>query len=267
MTQPPKLIGAVERALDILDLFDERTPELGVTEIAAATGLYKSTAAGLIYTLAAKGYLTQDPASRRYRLGLKLIERAAVVLNSINLRQVALPYLHQLRDTFDETVNLAVLDAGHMVYVERLLCSKGLGMRSEVGKHEPAHSTALGKAMLAHLPAQEVENYSARFGLRAMTARTITDLGLLRAQLEQIRQQGYAVDDEENEEGVRCVAAPVFDHNGKPVASISISAPSARLPIEEVPRIGAKVREVALAISANLGYPVKSAEPARGWQK
>lgn len=264
MAHSPKLIGAVERALDILDLFNERTPELGITEIAAATGLHKSTAAGLIYTLTAKGYLRQDAASRRYRLGLKLIERAEATLSSLSLRQVAMPFLHQLRDAFDETVNLAVLDNGRMVYVERLLCSKVLGARSKIGKHEPVHSTALGKAMLAYLPISEVRAYSEQHGLRSITTRTITDLNLLLTHLEQVRRQGYAVDDEENEEGVRCVAAAIFDHTSRPVASVSVSAPTIRLPLENVPWIGAKVREIALAISGNLGYVERAEEVSQG---
>jgi len=105
MPQSTKLIGAVERALTILEVFDDRSPELGTTEIANATGLRKSTAAGLIYTLAAKGYLSQNPTTRKYRLGLRVLELATRVIGAMDLRQVALPYLQQLRDQFDETVN------------------------------------------------------------------------------------------------------------------------------------------------------------------
>ncbi len=248
------LIGAVDRALDILNLFDSRTPELGTTEIAEAAGLHKSTAAGLIYTLATKGYLTQNPHNRKYRLGLKLVERAAIVLGSMDLRHTALPYLQQLRDAFNESVNLAILDGGHMVYVERVLGTRALGMRSEVGKREPAHSTALGKAILSCWEPDEVAAYIARYGLRRMTARTVVDPATFLSQIAEARRLGYALDDEENEEGGRCVAAPVFDHTGRPVAAISISAPTARLALEDVPKVGAQVRAAALAISASLGY-------------
>ncbi len=254
MPQPAKLIGAVERALDILELFDERTPELGTTEIADVTGLHKSTAAGLIYTLAARGYLAQNPVNRKYRLGLKVISRAKVVLGSMDLRQTALPYLHQLRDQFDETVNLAILDAGDMVYVERLLCGHALGMRSEVGKRERAHSTALGKAILAHSASADVQAYVASYGLAPTTERTVTDPATLAQHLAAARGQGYAVDDQENQVGGRCVAAPIFDYTGRPIAAISISAPAARLALDAVPRIGAQVCAAARAISASLGY-------------
>lgn len=248
------VIGAVERALDILNLFDSRTPELGITEIAEAAGLHKSTAAGLIRTLAAKGYLTQNPANRKYRLGLKIVERAAIVLGSMDLRRIALPYLQELRDTFDESVNLAILDGGYMVYVERVLGTRALGMRSEVGKREPAHSTALGKAIFSCWQPAEVTAHIERYGLRRLTARTVTDPAVFLRQVEEARRRGYALDDEENEEGGRCVAAPIFDHTGKPIAAISVSAPTARLPLAEVPRIGARVCEAARAISASLGY-------------
>lgn len=254
MPQPAKLIGAVERALDILELFNERTPELGTTEIADATGLHKSTAAGLIYTLAAKGYLAQNPLNRKYRLGLKVITRAKVVLGSMDLRQTALPYLHQLRDQFEETVNLAILDAGDMVYVERLLCGQALGMRSEVGRRERAHSTALGKAILAYSEPADVQAYVARYGLCSTTARTVSDEDALQQHLTAARRRGYAIDDEENQLGGRCVAAPIFDYTGRPIAAISISAPAARLTLDDVPAIGAQVCEAARAISVSLGF-------------
>ncbi len=257
MSQPPKLIGAVERALDILNLFSVCAPELGTTEIAEATGLHKSTAAGLIHTLAVKGYLTQNPLTRKYRLGLKLVERAAIVLGSLDLRQVALPFLRQLRDAFDETVNLAILDDGQIVYVECLLGTKGLGMHSKVGQRGLSHSTALGKAIFSHLPPAEVRAYLERDGLRQVTDRTITDPAIFHRQLEEARRLGYALDDEENEEGGCCVAAAIFDHTGKPVAAISVSMPAMRLPLSEVPRVGAHVRDAALAISASLGHAPK----------
>lgn len=254
MTQPPKLIGAVERALTILELFSVDAPELGITEIAAATGLHKSTAAGLVHTLAARGYLVQNSANRKYRLGLKLIERAAIVLDGLDLRQAALPVLRELRDAFDETVNLAVLDDGQIVYVECLLGSKGLGMQSKVGQRGLFHSTALGKAIFAHCPAAEVETYIARCGLRRMTGRTVTEPAAFHRQLAEVKRLGYALDDEENEEGGRCVAAPIFDHTGRPVAAVSVSMPALRLPYEAVPQVGARVGAAAHAISASLGY-------------
>jgi DNA-binding IclR family transcriptional regulator len=248
------MIGSVQRALDILELFDAQTSELGTTEIAAATGLHKSTVAGLIYTLEAKGYLNQNPATRKYRLGLKLVERASIMLGHVEIRQVALPHIQALRDEFDETVNLAILDGADVVYVERLLSKRGLGMRSEVGKRMLAHSTALGKAILSCWPVDQVKNFIKQYGLPAVTPNTITDPERLLCELDRTREQGYAMDDEENEPGGRCVAAPIFDHMGQVVAAVSLSAPSPRMPSSQVSSVGLRVKEIAKAISCSLGY-------------
>jgi DNA-binding IclR family transcriptional regulator len=258
MTHTSKKIGSVERAFDILNLFGSQCPELSMTEIARALGLHKSTTASLIYTLEANGFLSQNPDTRKYRLGLKLVERAFAMLDQIEIRQVAYPFLRDLRDQWNETVNLAIMDGPDVVYVERLLGTKALGMRSEVGRRAPAHATALGKAILACLPAAGVQTFVAQYGLAALTPRTITQPAEFLAEIEKTREQGYAVDDEENEIGGRCVAVPVFDHTGQPVAAVSVSAPTARLPVSEFPQAGAMVRETARSISRGLGYIPRS---------
>ena len=254
MSKPSKLIGSVERAVDILNLFNVRSPELGMTEIAKSLGLHKSTVASLVYTLAAKDYLYQNQATRKYRLGFKLVERASIVLGHVEVRHAALPHLQQLRDEFDETVNLAILDEAYVVYVERLVGTKALGVRTEIGKREPAHSTALGKAILSHLPAAELEVFVKQHGLRKVTERTITTRPRLMRELGKTRERGFAIDEEESELGERCVGAPIFDHMGRVVAAVSISAPLPRIPLTEIPRFGAQVRQTAEAISRNLGY-------------
>jgi DNA-binding IclR family transcriptional regulator len=131
-------------------------------------------------------------------------------------------------------------------------------MRSEVGRRAPAHSTALGKAIFACWPIAEVKAHVALQGLPEVTPHTITDPEKFFAELDRVREQGYAVDDEENEIGGRCIAVPVFDHMGKAIAAVSISAPTARLPLSDVPQAGAMVRETAKAISRGLGYLPRS---------
>jgi IclR family KDG regulon transcriptional repressor len=258
MTHTSKKIGSVQRAVDILNLFGSQCRELGTTEIARTLGLHKSTTASLVYTLEANGFLSQNPDTRKYRLGLKLVERAFAMLDQIEIRQVAYPFLRDLRDEWNETVNLAIMDGPDVVYVERLLGTKALGMRSEVGRRAPAHATALGKALLACLPPAGVQAFVDQYGLPAMTPRTITDQDEFLAEMEKARELGYAVDDEENEIGGRCVAVPVFDHTGHPVAAVSVSAPTARLPVSEFPQAGAMVRETARCISRGLGYIPRS---------
>ena len=249
-----RTIGSVQRAVDILNLFDDQAGQLGITEIAAALDLHKSTAAGLVYTLEHNGYLEQDPATRKYRLGLKLVERASTALDQIDVRELALPHLRELRDWCDESVNLALWDGGHIVYIEQLPSTHPLGMRSKAGTRASVHSTALGKAILSGMPTAKVQQLVAQYGLPVITSQTITDPQQFLLEVDRTRKRGFALDDEENEMGVRCVAAPLRDHAGGVVAAVSVSAPIQRIPMSEVPRYGRKVSETARAISCKLGH-------------
>lgn len=255
MSKKRKIIGSVHKALEILELFDRHTPELGTTEIARALSLPKSTAAGLIATLERSSYLEQNPETRKYHLGYKLAERAGVFLDQYDLRQVALPLIEQLSQDCNESVNLAIRDGGYMVYIERVHGPKMLGMRSEIGKRERIHSTALGKAVLASLSDQDVAEFAARYDFIPLTPRTITSSAAFVAELHRTRQRGYAVDDEENELGGRCVAAPIFDYQGRPFAALSLSVPLQRLPVSQFPVLGKQVQHAAEEISRKLGAP------------
>lgn len=248
-----KLIGSVQKALNILDLFDAHKPELGTTEISQALAMPKSTAAGLVYTLEANGFLEQNQTNRKYRLGLKLVELTSKLLSQLDLRQVAFPHLETLRDLFNESVNMAILDGTEVVYIERLFGTSMLSMRSEIGKREPIHSTALGKAILSVSSRQVVDRYINQFGLPPITPNTITNTNKFLSELQVTRERGFALDNEENELGGRCVAAPIVDYSGRPVAAISISAPIQRLPEDQIPAFGSKVKQTAQAISRQLG--------------
>ena len=258
MAHASKLIGSVQRALDILNLFTNEAEELGTTEIARSLNMHKSTTASLIYTLEANGYLTQNLKSRKYRLGFKLAELTSVMLNHIKVRQVAYPFLQELHQEFNETINLGVLDGASVVYIERLQSTRPFGMRSEIGRRTLAHSTALGKAMLACLSPTELTAFINLHGLPTMTKNTITDPHCLLEELEKTRQLGYAVDNEENEIGGRCTAGPIFDQTGRVVAAVSISLPTARLPVTDFPLYGSRIQKIARAISASLGYQYRS---------
>jgi IclR family KDG regulon transcriptional repressor len=253
-TAPRRTIGSLQRAINILNLFNEQSVELGITEISEALNLHKSTVAGLVYTLEHNGYLEQDPTSRKYRLGLKLVERAFTALDQFDVRELALPHLEELRDWCDESVNLAIRDGRYVVYIERLLSTQPLGMRAKVGKRALVHSTALGKAILSGMSSAEVQQLVAQCGLPAITTNTITDPERFLEEINRTRERGFALDDEENEIGVRCVAAPIFDHTSQAVAAVSVSAPIQRIPMPEVPRYGARIKETAKAISGKLGY-------------
>jgi IclR family transcriptional regulator, KDG regulon repressor len=248
-----KLIGSVQRAMGILDLFDRQTQELGVSDIARALNLPKSTAAGLIFTLEQNDYLDKNTATRKYRLGFKLAERAGVFLDQFDLRRVALPILEGLRDSSNESVNLAIRDGKYVTYIERMLGNNMLGMRSEIGKRELIHSTALGKAMLAHLSSTELKQFIDDYEFIPVTPQTITDAGTFIAELEQTLLRGFAVDNQENELGGRCVAAAIYDYHGEPLAAISMSVPIQRFPENKIPEYGSRIKQAARQISLQLG--------------
>ena len=250
----PRIISSLQRALDILALFGPQSPELGITDIARALSLHKSTVAGLVYTLQRNGYIAQNPENRRYHLGLQIVERAGVLLDQIEIRKIAMPELEHLRDWSSESVNLAILEENQIIYIERLLTDKSLGFRNHIGKRAWPHSTALGKAILAHLPPQQTLAVLQSYPLAAMTPNTITDIDQLLSQFEAFRQQGYAVEREENEIGGLCISAPIHNYSAQPVAAVSVSFPLSRLDEAMVSTYGGKVKAVARRISQKLGY-------------
>ncbi len=256
----PRIISSLQRALDILSLFGPQTPELGITDIAKALNLHKSTVSGLVYTLERNGYISQNPDNRRYHLGLQLVERAGVLLDQIEIRKIAMPELEVLRDWSSESVNLAILEENQIIYIERLLTDKSLGFRNHIGKRAWPHSTALGKAILSHLPQQQTLAILQSYPLESMTPNTITDIDHLLQQFALFRRQGYAIEREENEIGGLCISAPIHSYGARPIAAVSISFPLSRLDEAIIADCGAKVREVARRISVKLGYTLEPRE-------
>lgn len=253
-----KVIASVQRALDIINLFEGSRAELGNAEIAKLLDMDTGTVAGLVSTLRVNNYLEQNPANRKYRLGLKLAERAAVLLGQLDLRKIAAPHLDDLRAWCDESVNLALRDGLEVVYIERLYGGHSLGIRSELGKRGFVHSTALGKAVMAFSSPLEIQDFIKQCLFEQVTRRTISEPEQFLQELERIKKMGYAIDEEENEIGGRCVAAPIFNRDGNPIAAVSISVPIQRLPREQIPAFGAKIKEAGMAISCRMGYQPQS---------
>ncbi|HEY8498264.1 MAG TPA: IclR family transcriptional regulator [Limnochordales bacterium] len=258
----PQTVQAVERAVRLLDVLARA--DAGVSELARATGLHKATVHRLLTTLRRAGLVELGPDGMRYRLGLRLLELGGRVLARLDLRDVARPYLLELRDATRLTVHMAVLDGTEVVYIEKLDSPANLRMASFVGTRSPAYSTSLGKAILAALPEAELEAVLARTRFEQRTARTLASAQALRADLEATRARGYAVDDVENEEGIRCVGAPVYGHSGKVVASISVSGPIFSFTPDRVDEMGRHVVRAARAISRALGYAGPGLQPAAG---
>ncbi|MGD9697369.1 MAG: IclR family transcriptional regulator [Thermoleophilia bacterium] len=250
---PRYRIQAIERAVGILNAFSAEEPELGVTELAERLGLHKSTVHRFMVNLDAAGLVERNPRTGRYRLGLRIFELGGLVMQQMNLWDEALPFLEGLvRDT-GETGHLAVLDGGEAIYIERVEARRALRVPSAIGRGYPAHATNLGKVLLADLPRHRLEEIVAERGLAAFTPNTITDIERLDADLEEIRGRGYAVDNEEYDEGLRCIGAPVRDHSGRVVAALGIGGPVTRITPGRVSELGELVMAAAGGLSRRLG--------------
>jgi IclR family acetate operon transcriptional repressor len=248
-------VQSLERAFDLLEALGDGG-ELGVTELANRTGLVPSTAHRLLHTLAKRGYVSQSTESGRYLLGYKVVEVASGLEHRLErLRVVARPHLEGIQRATGETVNLVVLDADRVVYVDQVEGSRQVRMFTTVGTSVPAHTTGSGKAMLANGPSEAVEALYAGRELQRLTEHTLTSLEALEADFAHIRRRGYALDEEEHEEGVGCVAVAVFDHSGRASAAISVSGPSARILGANAARLGALLVEHAARVSEALGRP------------
>jgi len=254
-----RFIQSIERAADILELFLLVSPELSIKEISEHTGLSKSTVHGIIKTLEYKGYLQQNPDDLKYKLGMKLFQLGNAVGNRLDIGKIARPLIQDLVAELKETVHLVILDRDEVIYVEKVEGPHSLSIYSQIGKRAPIHCTGVGKAILAFQPDGEIDRLLRQAVLTPFTDKTITDKQQLKEHLKLVKQQGYAIDDEEIELGLKCIAAPIFNHQGKAVASISCAAPVTRFGEERIPRVIAGVRNTADTISRRLGYQASSA--------
>jgi DNA-binding IclR family transcriptional regulator len=246
-------IQSVDRAVALLKAFTVDEPEIGVTELARRLRLHKSTVSRLLAALQRGGLVQQDGQSGKYRLGFHLVELAGRVLTQIDLRQIAQPHIQELALASQETVNLGVLYGDEVVNIDQIISPRPIKHMGWIGRRNPLHCTAGGRAVLAHLPPTEIDRLVAQ-PLARMTWRTCVDPVELRQELERIRARGYSISEEEFEEGLSAVAAPIRDFSGRVVAVVSISGPAFRLSAAKVIAYGGIVREGATKISRELGY-------------
>jgi len=228
--------------------------EIGVSELARLSGLNVSTTYRIASTFVKRGYLSRRQPRGKYSIGLKLVEFGSAVKRTIKVRDMALPVLERLNEIAGESVNLAVLDSNEAVYIEHIESHYDLRMFTEVGNRVPLYCTGVGKVLLAYRGEEEVEQYLNGHNLTSYTKNTITDIAKLRSELAAVRREGIAVDDEEKELGVKCVATPVKDRNGNVVAALSVSGPSARLTSGKVRKLKSLVKDFGLEISRKMGY-------------
>lgn len=255
MSKERYVIEALARGMEALALFTRETPQLGLGDVTASLGCTKSMAYRILSTLEATGYLAYDQATRRYRPTVKVLELGFTAIHALGLRETARPLLEALVDAVGETVSLAVLSQGRVLYLERIHNRAIVGIMLGVGSQVPAHATALGKVLLAGLTRTECEQQLALQPLQALTPNTLIDREALLAELEKVRCQGYAVDDEELAPGLRAVAAPLYDEHGRVVAAINITGATTTITHE---RIESELTPALLAtahtISRALGF-------------
>ncbi|MEO6820960.1 MAG: IclR family transcriptional regulator [Candidatus Nanopelagicales bacterium] len=244
-------VQSVDRAITVLEILARRG-EAGVTDIAAELGVHKSTAFRLVSVLDSRGLVEQHSQRGKYRLGLGLVRLAGATTARLDLIQQGRPVCEALAASTGETINIAILSGHDALYLDQVAGTSVLQLHNWVGQRIPLHCTSNGKALIAFLPEHRQRELLVE-PLARFTAKTIIDVGVLLAELADVRKNGYATAFEELEEGLVAVSSPILDMNGNVVASLSASGPVFRLPDERAHELGVTVRESAAAISHRLG--------------
>jgi DNA-binding IclR family transcriptional regulator len=248
-------VRAIERAIHILDCFDDQNPTWGLTELAQEVGLHKATAHRIMTTLLNYNYLEKTKDGQKYKLGIRLASLGCSVVHRWDLRNIALPYMENLVEKFNETCDLSVFDGREIFYLEVMQSNHALTIAAKPGMRLPAHCTASGKVFLAHLPENKLQTFF-KLPLRKLTENTITQPQVLRENLSEIKEKGYAVDSEEMEMGIRAISTPIFDQAGEVIAAISIPGPTSRIENENIPELASALKQISKNISRNLGMRI-----------
>lgn len=251
----PAPVPAVQRAVAVLDLL-ARQPDLTMSGIWTSTGLPKSSVYNLMAALEQTGLVERNQLTGTYRLGLRLLNLAGALQSSLDVRQAALPELRQLTEETRETTHLGVLEARDLevIYIEKMDSPLAIKLGSYVGRKVPTYCTGLGKMLLSGVPDAQIRARLGQAPLVRFTPNTQTDLDQLLAELAAVRRQGYALDNEEHEAGVRCVAAPVYGRNGEMVAAVSIAGPASRMTRGRQAELVPRLLKAVAVISRRMGY-------------
>jgi DNA-binding IclR family transcriptional regulator len=245
---------AVERALAMLEAVAQEPDGLSNAEISRKLQIPKSSASYILRTLERQAYLNRDAETGKYRVGLKILSLSRGALSGLDVREVALPIMRHLMEKTNLTCHLAILDGPDAVYIEKVEPQGFIKMDTWVGRRMRVHATSVGKALVAHIPPEKLEKILASAGMEKRTAKTITTPSRLHKELERVRLQGYAVDDEENNIGARCLGAPVFNQSGVIEASVGLSGTTNQVNPQTIPRIVEQLKDAARHISMQLGY-------------
>lgn len=247
-------IQVIDRAFDILELLSLEKDGLGVTEIGHRVGLHKSTVHRILSAMAERGYIEKSADRGIYRIGLKLVEISSVYLNNVELKTEARPYLWDLTSKLNQPSHLAILDGTEAVYIDKVDVVNSIRLYSQIGRRIPVYCSALGKCLLSGYSDVELAEVVSRLEFTRLTAKTILDKDDFIRQVKRVRVCGWSVDDEEHEEGVRCLASPILDYRRQVIAAISITGPTAVLSKQREEEISRLVVDAAHAISRRLGY-------------
>jgi DNA-binding IclR family transcriptional regulator len=245
---------AVERALAMLEAVAQEPEGLSNAEISRKLQIPKSSASYILRTLEKQAYLNRDPQTGRYRVGLKILSLSRGALSGLDVREVALPVMRHLMHKTSLTCHLAILDGPDAVYIEKVEPEGFIRMDTWVGRRMRVHATSVGKSLVAYIPRPRLERILADRGMEKRTPKTITTVSRLLRELEKVRAEGYAVDDEENNMGARCVGAPVFNQGGSVEAALGLSGTINQVNAQTMPRILEALKDAARHISMQLGY-------------
>lgn len=244
-------VRAVERALAVLSCFNNQTPELTLTQISELVGINKSTVHRLLATLEKNRFLERDSQTGIYRPGIRLLQLAHLALENYDLRRVAEPFLQLLCDLHRENVNLSILDGADVVYLDVIESPQRVKLAAETGQRLPASCTASGKALLAFLPEEAIQKVLDH-GLQRYTQQTLINAKAFQEDMEITRGQGYAISEQEFEDGINAIAAPIFNSTHHPIASVSVAGPAYRLPRERMAEISPSLLDTANKIAQEI---------------
>lgn len=264
---PGEQLQTLSRAVAVLDCFTLDRSELGVREIARMLNLSSSVAGRLLAAMKAMGILSQNPETRAYSMGARVLTWAGVYAASLDVRNRALPYIEELHQTTQETISLYLLEGNERVCVERLESLQNVRIVARLGRRLPLYAGAAGRVMLAFLSPERQAQYFAETELVPLTDHTLVDPEQLRAELERVRAEGCAVSFGEWIEDAAGIAAPILDHNAEVVAALTISGPIQRFQGEKVARYCEEVKRVAARISEGMGYAGEPIYPSRSLEK
>lgn len=246
-------VMSVDKALLIIKLLAAKGRDMKLTEISEELDINKSTLHGLISTLKFHGFIDQDEQTQKYRLGLYLIELGDTASKSLDIIQITSPIIEKVSDELQETVHIAKLDNLEVVYVDKKESKQSMRIYTSIGSRNPAYCTGVGKAMLAYLN-EELLNEVLPDKMESFTPNTITNKQEFINSLKIIKEKGYILDNEEFSMGLKCVAAPIFNHEGKAIYSISVSGPAVRMTQEKIQESIKLIKAAAKEISHKIGY-------------